>query len=958
MADNRYSVDYARMGTSKCKKCKQGIAKKEARIAKLVSNPFSEEGGDMKQYHHIKCMFEALLRARPTTKKIDDPEDLEGFDLMEDEDKKTIKELIQDLATKTKNKASTPAKKKAAQAKLSPSGQVVSPSKKAPTPTASNSDVPSTSTSVASATTDTKHPDNSFREFRKLCARIADQSAYLAKTKEVETFIKKGSSGDGFEGDTYLLLKLLLPGVVKRVYNINSKQLAKVFSQIFGTNLEEMVTDLDQGDVAETVQKFFVESTVCPPSKKSSLSIHEVDDFLEGMAALTKETEQQRHLTRIAKRCTGNDLKMVVRLIKHDLRINSGAKHILEALDPNAYQAFQASRNLRDVVDRVTKNKEAADGRPGMSKKLSIRATLLTPVLPMLAEACKSVDMAMRKCPNGMYAEIKYDGERVQIHKQGDTFQYFSRSLKPVLPHKVVHIKDYLPKACPHGNSIILDSEILMVDKSGKILPFGSLGKHKRNAFSDANVCLFIFDCLHFNGENLMDRPMKVRRKILEQNLTPVKNHIMLSESKDITVAGDLSSLIMSVIREGLEGLVLKDKMSVYEPGKRHWLKVKKDYLAEGAMADTADLIVLGGYYGTGSKGGIMSTFLMGVHDPSTDRFLTVTKCTGIDDQTLNKLNRDLAMDKISKDYSKVPSWLNISRGLVPDFVVKDPKKAPVWEIMGAEFTSSDNHTAGGISIRFPRVSRFRDDKDWQTANNLDRLKTLYKKSKETSDIPDLISKKTATPTKITAKMHKGKKRVSEDEEDEYEGETDEESEEERSKPSPAKKMKIDNGNGTTSSKGKPACKYGAQCYQTNPQHKATFSHPGDDSGSPSKKVSPSPTKIQATSPAKASSVATTSTAKPSTHSPIKGLANIFSGVSIYMPKTIADYYKLKRYVVAYDGDVLTEFNKANATHFVIDEKAEEQEATPPGKIAVTPAWIWECVKQKKILPAAKFAPK
>ena len=43
----------------------------------------------------------------------------------------------------------------------------------------------------------------------------------------------------------------------------------------------------------------------------------------------------------------------------------------------------------------------------------------------------------MKKCPNGMYAEIKYDGERVQVHKQGDKFVFFSRSLKPVQPHKV-----------------------------------------------------------------------------------------------------------------------------------------------------------------------------------------------------------------------------------------------------------------------------------------------------------------------------------------------------------------------------------------------------------------------------------------------------------------------------------------------------------------------------------------
>lgn len=54
----------------------------------------------------------------------------------------------------------------------------------------------------------------------------------------------------------------------------------------------------------------------------------------------------------------------------------------LDALDENAYAAFQASRNLRDVVDRVMENK--AGGVPGMKKKLSVKASLMTPVLPML----------------------------------------------------------------------------------------------------------------------------------------------------------------------------------------------------------------------------------------------------------------------------------------------------------------------------------------------------------------------------------------------------------------------------------------------------------------------------------------------------------------------------------------------------------------------------------------------
>ena len=116
--------------------------------------------------------------------------------------------------------------------------------------------------------------------------------------------------------------------------------------------------------------------------------------------------------------------------------------------------------------------------------------------------------MAMKKCPNGMLAEVKYDGERVQVHKKGNEFRYFSRSLKPVLPHKVnislrssldllirriytclfsfqVNLfKNYIPKAFPDGDDLILDSEILMIDtKTGQPLPFGTLGIHKVRLF-------------------------------------------------------------------------------------------------------------------------------------------------------------------------------------------------------------------------------------------------------------------------------------------------------------------------------------------------------------------------------------------------------------------------------------------------------------------------------------------
>lgn len=114
------------------------------------------------------------------------------------------------------------------------------------------------------------------------------------------------------------------------------------------------------------------------------------------------------------------------------------------------------------------------------------------------------------------------------------------------------------------------------------------------------------------------------------------------------------------VLQKGLEGLVLKNINGIYEPGKRHWLKVKKDYLFDGKMADSADLVVLGAWFGTGKKGGMLSIFLMGCYDETQTVWKTVTKVhTGLDDAALEKMQVS-AIDLVYKVF-----WLIACRFLV-----------------------------------------------------------------------------------------------------------------------------------------------------------------------------------------------------------------------------------------------------------------------------------------------------
>lgn len=871
MASNRYCVEISKRGTAGCKECKVKIEKGIVRIAKIIPNPFTETESDMKQWFHPKCIFEKLTRARATTKKIDSTDDLEGFDDLSDEHKEEVLKFLSEFSPQANSKK-TPQKisKKATKSpgstsphgSSSQSGLQLTP-KKAPNALRN--------ISLLDKSLKSNSADDSFREFRKLCSKLADESTYTEKIAIAHNFFSKGSSGSGFTGDLCLWVRLLLPMVDPRVYNLRGKQLVKLYSEIFDTRQEEMLEHLEQGDLAETISVFFEESQVCPPTKKSMLSLQELDSFLLALTEVTRESDQRPILEKVAKKCTSNDLKMFVRLISKDLRIKAGPKHILQALHADAFEAFQATRNLEDILYRAVHD-------PNSLKDVGVQT--LTPVKPMLAQACSSAEEAVKKCPNGMLIEIKYDGERVQLHKKGNEFTYFSRSLKPVMPYKVAHLKDYIPQAFLHGNSLILDSEILCVDSEGKPLPFGSLNVHKKKEFKDATVCLFVFDCIQFNDQNLMNRPLEERRKILEQNMTPIKNRVIISELKPVDTANELKEIIDSVIEQGLEGLMIKDRLGVYEPGKRHWLKIKNSYLKDKKMVDSADLVVLGGYFGTGKKGGILSTFLMGCYDPRTEKWSTVTKVPGGTDDTLERLQRELKpkMRRIMQDMCDVPAWLRIKKPLIPDFIVYDPKESPVWEIGGAEFSKAELHTADGISIRFPRVARIRNDKTWKEATNLQELHNLFTESKKTTDLVGL------SPTKGSANSSPVKTPI---------------------------KRKVS---------------------QMTPE------------GPLSKMM-------------KKSETSSGEIFEPESNKSDNRLPNIFSGVKLVIPSSLEKADLLRRYFIAYDGDLLKD-HETNEANFVIATDNSEKNGIKEDFESVTPDWLWDCIKLQKKIDTKCYKPK
>lgn len=570
----------------------------------------------------------------------------------------------------------------------------------------------------------------SFSDFRLVRDLVASEPSNTAKSQIIGEALDEVDE----DWDLHVWIRLLLPGLDKRTYNMQNKKMVKLWAKIFGLEEDELMDGLEKQQVADVFVRGFERSKGTRPKKMSKITVGEVDEFLERLSRLSKEDEQEEELRDMAEMCTVEDLRVIVMLIKRDLRMDAGPKTVLDGLHEDAYEAFNSSRDLELIVDKVCKL------RRGEIKKgedpFELEARPMRPLRPMTANPCKSSESAFEKLPGGVAADLKYDGERVQVHRQMGQILYFSRSMKPVLDHKVEPFDCLIPMAFPGNADLILDAEVVMIeDNSGEILPFGTLGIHKAAEHEGASPCLFIFDCLFYGGESLLDKPLKERRAVLEKHLVEIGNQIRLSELKFIESPENLDILIEKIIQEKThEGLVLKDKEGPYEPGKRRWLKMKREYLGEGKMADSADLVVLGAYYGTGRNSGLMSIFLMGCRGEKSGKWHTVTKVhTGLDDETLEALQEELGpnMVKIRGNYSQLPIWIDCRRSLVPDFVVKDPLRAPVWEIAGAEFTKSEAHTADGISIRFPRVVRRRTDlRPSDSSTTLEDLRDLYTLSK------------------------------------------------------------------------------------------------------------------------------------------------------------------------------------------------------------------------------------
>ena len=345
-------------------------------------------------------------------------------------------------------------------------------------------------------------------------------------------------------------------------------------------------------------------------------------------------------------------------------------------------------------------------GRAGLER---FRLTLFEPVAPMLASPAKDMDAALEALGSAVL-EYKLDGARVQIHVGTESVRVFSRTGRNVTASvpEIVNAMRPLP-----ARTAIFDGEVLALTPEGRARPFqDTMRRFGRKLEVEERrgklpLSLFVFDCLHADGEDLIDKPLVSRLERLGALVPPAQSVPRLVTSDGVAAQAFLDG----ALELGHEGVMAKAPDSRYEAGSRGaaWLKIK--------VAHTLDLVVLAAEWGSGRRQGWLSNLHLGARDPAGGFVMLGKTFKGLTDELLEwqteKL-QSLAVDPTARGY------------------VVDVQPKLVVEIAFNELQVSRRYP-GGLALRFARVVRYRPDKRPEDADTIDTVRAIAAAQRGTS---------------------------------------------------------------------------------------------------------------------------------------------------------------------------------------------------------------------------------
>lgn len=444
------------------------------------------------------------------------------------------------------------------------------------------------------------------------------------------------------------------------------------------------------------------------PASEPTLTVREVDSALTAVGEVSGTGAQAGRRALIQDlfgAATAQEQEYLLGLITGEVRQGAldaaaveGLAAATEAPAAEVRRAVMLAGALEPVAQALL-----ARGPAGLAE---FALTVGRPLLPMLASSAKSVEEALRKA-GPCAVEEKLDGIRVQVHCDGALVRVFTRTLDDVtdrLPEIVASAEAL------EANRCILDGEVLAFDSAGRPRPFqvtaGRVGSRVDVAAAAEAMPVqpVYFDVLSLDGHDLLDLPYGERHAALEL-LVPAEMRVrrtVVEDPGDPLALRTAEEFYTATLDRGHEGVVVKSMDSVYAAGRRgsSWIKVKPVH--------TVDLVVLAAEWGHGRRTGKLSNLHLGARAEDGSFVMLGKTFKGLTDELLDWQTERLRTLAVSDDGHVVT--------VRPELVV---------EIAYDGIQTSPRYPAG-LTLRFARVLRYREDKRAQDADTVEAVRAAH----------------------------------------------------------------------------------------------------------------------------------------------------------------------------------------------------------------------------------------
>lgn len=536
---------------------------------------------------------------------------------------------------------------------------------------------------------------DSFRRFARIAQVVGATGGKLEKIATLRDYFASLSIDAAASAAVYFTGRAF-PQADSRTLNTGVALIKRAVTQVAGATEGDFRTAYGRyRDTGETAESLLSGRQPKAPGP----TVVELDAIFAALALARGPTAKLEELARLLERLTAAEAKYAVKIITGDLRIGLKEGLVEEAIAAAAGKTLEEVREANLLCGDLS-----LVYRTAMKNELAqIELRPFRPLQFMLASPEPTAEAIMARLAPPIWLEEKYDGIRCQLHKVGREVRLFSRDLNDIS----AQFPDLAASAADLSCDFVADGELLAW-RDGRALVFAELqkrlGRKGDDLFlgSEIPVSVSLYDLLWLDGDNLLKKPLRERRRYLDTIIPPTHDKLHVAPITLTTSALEIEAAFLRARERGNEGLMAKDPESFYTPGRRGqaWLKLKKAYA-------TLDAVVVAVEYGHGKRRDVLSDYTFAIRDAANERLLTVGKAySGLTDVEIAALTTHFLEHTVE--------IRGRQRIVQPDTVL---------EIAFDSIQPSTRHQSG-YSLRFPRIARIRTDK---TPVEIDTLETCGK---------------------------------------------------------------------------------------------------------------------------------------------------------------------------------------------------------------------------------------